>query len=304
MAVRRTVAAGLVVVLAVVLAGCGTQIPDLRGKTAAQAEQALLQAGFKLGKVSYDEKAQGAAGAVIGQDPESSTRVAAASIVNIVVAGPPPVVVPDIRRLKKEQALAALSAMSLLLGSVTETFNATVAAGSVTSQTPASGEQAPRGSSIAVVVSKGPQPKAVPSVAKKRVEDAKKLLTTAGFKVQTSDKEDAAEKGTVLSQTPVAGKLMQPGAVVKLTVSSGIALVRVPDVLAAIRNHSWRNSYDQNPSAIAEEVMGFVSDRLASGGLRGKCILQSVVVPDRQVPKAGAMVRRGTLVRVYVGFGD
>jgi beta-lactam-binding protein with PASTA domain len=45
--------------------GCGVPVPDVKGKTAAQAEAALTAGGFNLGKVTYDEAAEGALGAVI-----------------------------------------------------------------------------------------------------------------------------------------------------------------------------------------------------------------------------------------------
>jgi hypothetical protein len=82
------------VALVAALTGCGTTVPDVKGKTVAQAERALTDAGFKSGKVTWDEKAEGAAGAVVSQDPAGGAKVSAGSIVNLVVAGaqsdPPP----------------------------------------------------------------------------------------------------------------------------------------------------------------------------------------------------------------------
>lgn len=81
-------------------------------------------------------------------------------------------------------------------------------------------------------------------------------------------------------------------------------LIEVPDVVKAIREHKFTNSYSEDPEAIAAELKAFVVGYLEGQGLKGQCVLQPITMNDYQRPKAGTMVPRGTLVRVYVGFGD
>jgi len=83
-----------------------------------------------------------------------------------------------------------------------------------------------------------------------------------------------------------------------------VDLVTVPDVVQAIKEHEFTNSYEDDPDAIAVELKSFVNGYLEGQGLKGQCVLQPITMNDRQQPIAGTMVPKGTLVRVYVGFGD
>jgi hypothetical protein len=80
--------------------------------------------------------------------------------------------------------------------------------------------------------------------------------------------------------------------------------VRVPDVLAAVRDHKFTNTYDSDPSATAGELEGYVNGLLESSGLKADFALQPIAVPDSQEPTAGTMVPRGSVIRVRIGFGD
>jgi hypothetical protein len=82
------------------------------------------------------------------------------------------------------------------------------------------------------------------------------------------------------------------------------ATVRVPDVSAAIKQHEFAASYDEDPQAAARELEAFVTDYLDARGLKADVRLQSVAQKDTQVPAAGAVVASGTVVKVRVGFGD
>lgn len=83
-----------------------------------------------------------------------------------------------------------------------------------------------------------------------------------------------------------------------------VDLITVPDVVQAIREHEFANSYSEDPEAIAAELKAFVVGYLEGQGLKGQCVLQPITMNDRQLPIAGTKVPKGTLVRVYVGFGD
>ena len=130
---RRTVLIAVLVLVMVVLAGCGTAVPDVKGMTVDQAEGALKGAGFTLGTVTYDENATGAAGAVVLQDPSADKRAKSGTAVALTVAGFPPVATPDLSGLDKDKAEVALVATGLTLGAVTESYDASVAAGIVAS---------------------------------------------------------------------------------------------------------------------------------------------------------------------------
>jgi hypothetical protein len=145
------------------LVGCGTVIPDVKGMSVADGRAAITAAGFKV-EVAYDEGVRGATSTVVAQKPEAGGRARDGSSVSLTVAGAPPVVTPDIGGLDQAAAKAALEAANLALGAVTDSYNASVTAGLVTSQTVGAGAEIPKGSAVGIVLSKGPEPVAVPQV--------------------------------------------------------------------------------------------------------------------------------------------
>lgn len=196
-------------------------VPSVVGQPVSAAEASLQNAGLEVGTVSYDEDAPGDVGAVIAQEPGAGKRVDEGSAVNLVVTGPPPVPTPDLSGLDEREAKAALAAVGLALGTVDESYDETVAAGEVASQTPDAGQDAPDGSEVDVIISLGPEPIGVPNVVGKLDAEAGTTLRSAGFKVKTAAKDDEAAKGVVLAQEPAAGTELQPGGTVALTVSTG-----------------------------------------------------------------------------------
>jgi len=70
--------------------------------------------------------------------------------------GPTTVVVPNVVNLTQGAAITAITGVGLVQGTVTTASSATVAAGSVISQSPAGGTSAVPGSAVALTVSSGP----------------------------------------------------------------------------------------------------------------------------------------------------
>ncbi len=210
----------LVMLLACGLVGCGSKVPELRGLTPAQAAAALNEAGFKLGAIAYDERGTGAVGAVIAQDPAGSARLQDGAVVNVVVAGAAPVKVPDLTGLEQSAAQAVLANVGLRPGTVVRMDNATIAAGKVTSQTPAPAVETPHGGTVDLVVSDGPAQVKVPTVIGKAEGDAVKRLQAAGFKVEISRDWSSAKAGRVAAIKP-AGAALPPGTAVTILVSKG-----------------------------------------------------------------------------------
>lgn len=200
--------------------------------------------------------------------------------------GPATVAAPTLVGLDRGQAQAALDAAGLKLGIVAEQYDASAAAGTVASQSPAPGTQTPQGSSVSIVLSKGPSSVAVPKVTGKTEADATALLEAAGFAVRSKTKNDKAKKGTVIAQAPSAGETGKPGSTVTITVSTGIVMVRVPNVEGMI-----------DPGPV-----------LKRAGLRPKGIaIHGPIESDagdymrayRQRPRAGTMVPKGTTVTYH-----
>lgn len=68
-------------------------VPDVRGKTEAEAEAALAQAGFKVGNVTK-QASSSPAGTVISQTPSSGEKASPENPVDLVIAEAPPTTTP------------------------------------------------------------------------------------------------------------------------------------------------------------------------------------------------------------------
>lgn len=231
--VKRLAIAVLIGCVCAALTGCGTAVPDLKGKTVAQAAEVIATASFKLGAVTYDEKATDARGSVIAQMPAAGTKADAGSAVALTVAGPAPVPVPTLLGLDRSKAETALTGAGLVLGAVSEAYDASTTAGTVASQIPSPGVDVGKGSAVAIVLSRGPEPVAVPNVVGKTKAEATALLEAAGFGVKSQNKDDKAKRGTVVTQSPAAAKLARPGSMVSVTVSTGVDTPSDSEILTA-----------------------------------------------------------------------
>ena len=307
---RFVVTVILGIVVSCSLAGCGAAIPDMRGTSVEQATRVIESAGLRVGKVTYDEKAIGAAGIVVAQLPEAGKQTKKDALVFLIVAGHPPVATPDLSNLDTDKAATALTASGLKLGGVSESYGTSVTAGRVASQTPDAGAHAPKGSAVAVVISKGPQPVRVPSVKGKSQAVATKALQSAGFKVKSEQQADTAKKGTVIAQKPASGE-SPPGSTVTIMVSSG--LVRVPDVVAASAAYAKRQPenafFGENAVQVWDAHDAYIADLLKACGLRCQVELEngwllSNSAKAHQTPKAGQLVQPGTMVKLVLPVWD
>jgi hypothetical protein len=134
-----------------------------------------------------------------------------------------PISVPNVVGDTQAAASTAIAGVGLTVGMVTQASSATVATGSVVSQTPAAGTSAASGASVALVVSSGPPPVAVPNVVGDPQAAATTALTGAGLKVGTLTQASSATvaAGEVISENPAAGASVTSGSAVALVISSG-----------------------------------------------------------------------------------
>jgi eukaryotic-like serine/threonine-protein kinase len=103
-----------------------------------------------------------------------------------VLGGPkrqpePPVEVPSLIGIRPEQARDLLRGRGLLFSMAAEREDSKYPTGTIASQTPLPGSQAPRGSTVQAVVSRGIGQAQVPNVTGLRAEDALRQLHAAGL---------------------------------------------------------------------------------------------------------------------------
>src|SRR5262249_57291200 len=141
--------------------------------------------------------------------------------------------VPNVVGLTQSAATTAITGANLVVGTVTTASSTTVPAGSVISQNPTAGTQIAVGSAVALVVSSGePGQILVPDVVGLTQAAATIAISNAGLVLGTVTPTPSATvpAGSVMSSTPPAGTGVAPGSAVALAVSSGPALVSVPNV--------------------------------------------------------------------------
>ena len=287
-----TLAAGSAVDLVISAGLAGTtlvSVPSVVGLAQADAETALTNAGL-TSSVTTAFNDTVAAGVVISQTPAAATDVASGSVVDLVVsAGPAPatVAVPDVIGLSQTAAQTTITDAGLVVGTVSTASSSTVAAGNVISQTPAAATNVAPGSAVGLVVSTGPALILVPAVTGLTQGAAETAITSAGLAVGnvTTANSDTVPTGDVISQTPGAGTEVTAGSSVDLVVSSGPALVIVPDVVGLTYSTATANI------GAAGLTVGSVSTTLTR---------RSCGVVRSQTPAGGASVSAGTAVNLVV----
>ena len=207
--------------------------------------------------------------------------------------------VPVLVGLSESDAAQALTTANLKLGMVTSAFDASAPVGVVTTQAPAAGLAAPAGSSVAVVVSKGPDSVTVVDVKGDSEAKARSSLAAVGLVVKITTKDDKSKKGTVLKQSPAAGSTLVRGATVKLTVSTG--MVRVPsweDFRGSYNGSDWNKVLESAEAAVKAGFRraGLVAVVEFINGYGGAKAYQSI--------KAGSRAKAGTRVHIHIPVYD
>ncbi|TDD23776.1 Stk1 family PASTA domain-containing Ser/Thr kinase [Kribbella turkmenica] len=163
-------------------------------------------------------------------------------------ANPPAkVAVPDVTGKSLTEATALLSEKGLKITS-TSAKNDTVGRGLIIEQTPPAETQADPGSTVNVVISAGRSAFPVPDVIGKSESAARKELegTAANFKVKeaTQEQDSPEKKGTVLAVSPDPSGMYPSGTEFTLTVSTGVELVDVPNVVTQLQDDATKTLKD------------------------------------------------------------
>ncbi|GAA3535491.1 Stk1 family PASTA domain-containing Ser/Thr kinase [Aeromicrobium panaciterrae] len=212
--------------------------PQLVGSAEAAAKQAAERNGFefKVAGVKFSEKY--ASGVVMSTDPGPGKKILpGATITAIVSKGPDRVRLPaNLQGMTLAEATSALSAIDLKVGNTVPNFDEKVPKDRVIGAVGvAASEDLRRGTTIDLSISKGKKPIDVVDYTGKPAVDAEKALEKAGFKVKTVGVfSDTVAKGIVMEQTPHDGTKFK-GDTITLTVSKGVDLVVVPNMVGKPR---------------------------------------------------------------------
>lgn len=266
--------------------GRWTAIPQVTGFDTTTAEHAITGADLSVVvKQQHDNTIP--AGQVINTDPtEGSKALRGASVTLLVSEGRP--VVPDVTAGANlsavEQAIKS-DQLQPVLDPNQNQYSDTVPAGAVISLSPGPGAQVSVNAQITIVVSKGPAPKPIPSVAGQSHDQAFAALTAAGFTPYDLPAQFSAQAaaGTVLSTNPPAGTVIQPGGDKRVGVVVSNA-VTVPSVVG-----------EQVSQAVAQLQQAGLQPQVQSlfGNGQNGTVFQQSVQPN-------SLVQQGTQITLAV----
>ena len=285
----------LIVVLLLTIAGAATawwfllgpgslrQLPDVTGKTEAEAVDIVRQAQFPV-EVQRDYHDDVAAGLVISTDPAAGKIKKGRHVTILVSKGIRTIEVPTLVGVEAEAAKAAITDATGTLGEVTTDYSDDVPAGTVISASHEAGDVIAHNEPINLIVSSGPAPVTFPDLVGKSREEAEKTAGDAGLKVSVEEQfSDDVPAGHVISMNPPAGTEGHRLDALALVVSKGPELFDVPDVFGKQAPEARRILEEAGFQVRVEEILGGIFGTVRS-----------------QDPGAGNKLPKGATVTIKV----
>jgi len=206
------------------------EIPDLTGSDQTEALADLQALGFKVG-IENSADPNVPSGAVIRTQPLANTVTNPETLVTIIVSvGPEAFPVPYIVDLETPRGVYIIEQNGFILGQTLEVNDDTVPRGFIISQNPIAGTKMSPGSSVDLVVSKGPSLIEISDLSRKSLVDAIQILETLGLAYEfVEEYSEDVSVGLVSHTLPAAGEIVTPEQVISVIVSLGIK-IEVPEV--------------------------------------------------------------------------
>ena len=198
-----------------------------------------------------------------------------------------PVTVPNVKGEQADDADRILTNLGFTVDRQEEENEAE--AGIVFDQEPEGETRQDRGSSVTIKISKGAPAVDVPNLVNSSEEDAITALERLGLQVDTvTEPSLTVPAGKVIAQNPTPGTPAPKGSAVRLTVSSGLPKVPVPNVVGKDATSA--------------------SDDIVNAGLKIRTEREaSPTVPEgdviRTTPDPGTEVERNSTVVLFVSSG-
>lgn len=205
-------------------AGERVTVPDLSKKTEDEAKAALkeLRLGVNVQTGTSDDVPEGQ---VYDQSPAAGTKVDVHTQVTInISSGKEKFSLDDVTGMQYQQAQAQLENDGLVV-SLEFDYSDSVGSDKVISTSPKAGSQVAKGDTITITASKGKETKTttVPNLLGQNIDDAIQMIKDAGltYNGKSSDYSDSYSENQVMNQSISAGKTVDEGTTINLTVSLG-----------------------------------------------------------------------------------
>lgn len=205
-------------------AGERVTVPDLSKRTEDEAKAALkeLRLGVNVQTGTSDDVPEGQ---VYDQSPAAGTKVDVHTQVTInISSGKEKFSLDDVTGMQYQQAQAQLENDGLVV-SLEFDYSDSVGSDKVISTSPKAGSQVAKGDTITITASKGKETKTttVPNLLGQKIDDAIQMIKDAGltYNGKSSDYSDSYSENQVMNQSISAGKTVDEGTTISLTVSLG-----------------------------------------------------------------------------------
>ena len=264
-------------------------VPNVDGALLATGESALTGAGFTVGTVTQTSDPVINSGFIIGTSPTGGTRATAGSAIDVSESNSE--TVPNVVGVPLASAETDITNAGLSVGTITTQFSLTIPGGNIISSTPVGGARATAGDSVDLLESSGPGVGTVPDVLNTSQALAEAAIIAAGFVVGavTFQSDPITIAGNVDIQSPAGGTSAFLTSPVNITMSTGLAALRVPDLFGLT----------QSAAIILLLSLGLVPGAIGSA--------PSQFVPPNTVmtqnPSAGTPVAAGSVVSFVISLG-
>ena len=208
-----------------------------RAYDSSTGQYSVVSAREQAKQIEYGRKRHKIRNAILGLLASAAVIAAAVFFVTTVLNdGVKNYAVPNYLNLPESEALALLEADEHFeQGEVKQSFSETVEEGRVMEQTPAPNRQFPEGTTIDLVVSKGPTPAETvyaPNLTDKTASEVDEILRDLKLIGRAADEVYSdLPAGHVAEQEPAPGTEMKAGETVVYHMSKGTEKITVPNVI-------------------------------------------------------------------------
>jgi serine/threonine-protein kinase len=208
----------------VVLKGETVAVPDLTGKTVAQARAELAKKDLSVVQRGSEFNDRWDRGLIIRQDPVPDSRILVTKAVQVVTsAGSQSVKVPDLESKSLDSVLTLLQSSGLYKGRLTQVHTSRYPAGRVIAQKPAPDEVVERNAQVGLLLSQGAREGryVMPDLIGRRAEGVIARLKVIDFKVADIHYVyyPGLASGVIVKQYPPGGYKIQKRNLITLEVS-------------------------------------------------------------------------------------
>ena len=198
---------GQVIILQVSQGGTLHTVPDVKGKTLAEAQEEIKSQGFALGDVIKVTEPNIKAGIVIAQSPSAPASVASGKKIDLLVQDgvvqAENVTVPDVNRMTEDEARNILEAGGIKVQAVDRVYSPLLPEGLAIETRPAAGSSIKAGQGVILKLATQRRPAGYmdggDSATAKRVTTQPKEPTTTTAKATTTPATTTPSRGVTVS---------------------------------------------------------------------------------------------------------